>query len=160
MLFFGVFLRESARTAAKSRTNLTPILEKLPNGWADWHQSWHTCANSYGNGYMPNKFPLETQGGHLRGGLAGQQFKSLGKLSDWHQLWFTSADLSGNGHKLNTSRPSIPQVVFRGWGGGGKVSNSKVLGSCQTPGPIGPKFGTHMHIHLGMDICQTNYPSR
>ena len=50
------------------------------------------------------------------GGLGAQQFKSLGKLSDWHQLWFTSADSSGNGHRLNTSRPSIPQVAFRGRG--------------------------------------------
>ena len=50
------------------------------------------------------------------GALGGQQFKIMGKRSDWHQLWFTSADSSGNGHRLNTSRPSIPQVVF-GWGG-------------------------------------------
>ena len=113
--FFGVFLRESARTAAKSRTNLRQIREKLPNGWADWHQIWHTCANSFGNGYTRNKLPLETQVGHL-GVLGGQQFKSIGKLSDWHQLWFTSADSSGNGYRLNTSRPSIPQGAL---GGGG-----------------------------------------
>ena len=109
MLFFGVFLRESARTAAKSRTIKTPLAQirkKLPNGWADWHQIWHTCVNSYGNGYTPNKLPLETQGGTGGGGgVRGQQFKNLGKLSDWHQLWFTSADSSGNGHRLNTSRP-------------------------------------------------------
>ena len=51
--------------------------------------------------------------GDTLGFLGGQQFKSIGKLSDWHQLWFTSADSSGNGHRLNTSRPSIPQVAFR-----------------------------------------------
>ena len=39
------------------------------------------------------------------GGLGGQQFKSIGKLSDGHQLWFTSADSSGNGHRLNRNRP-------------------------------------------------------
>ena len=50
------------------------------------------------------------------GGLGGQQFKSLGKLSDWHQLWFTSADSSGNGHRLNAIRPTTPQGH---WGGGG-----------------------------------------
>ena len=38
-------------------------LLKLSNGWTDWHQVWHTCADSYGNGYTPNKLPLETQGG-------------------------------------------------------------------------------------------------
>ena len=97
---------------------LAQIREKLPNCWADWHQIWHTCGNSYWNGYTPNKLPLETKGGHL-GVLGGRQFKRLGKLSDWHQLWFTSADLSGNGHRLNASRPSIPKVAFRG---GGRVS--------------------------------------
>ena len=60
---FGVFLRESARTASKSRITLAQIREKLPNGWAVWHQMWHTCAHSYGNGYTPNKLPLERQGG-------------------------------------------------------------------------------------------------
>ena len=30
----------------------------------------------------------------------------------------------------------------------------------QTAGPIVTKFGTHMQIHLGMDIRQTNCPSR
>ena len=37
-------------------------------------------------------------------------------------------------------------------GGGVGVTNSKVLGSCQTAGPIGTKFGTRLWIHLGMDI--------
>ncbi len=37
-------------------------LENLSNGWTDWHQIWHTCADSSGNGYTPNKLPLETQG--------------------------------------------------------------------------------------------------
>ena len=35
------------------------ILLKLSNGWTDWHQIWHTCADS-------NKLPFETQGGQLR----------------------------------------------------------------------------------------------
>ena len=30
----------------------------------------------------------------------------------------------------------------------------------QTAGPIGTKFGTHVQIHLGMDIRQINCPSR
>ena len=88
----------------------------------------------------------------LGGFLGGQQFKSMGKLSDWHQLWFTSADSSGNGHRLNTSRPPIPQGAC----GGG----SKIWGSCQTAGAIGTTFGTHLQIHLGMHIRQTNCPSR
>ena len=42
-------------------------LGKLSNGWTDWHQIWHTSADPSGNGYTPNKLPLETQGGHLGG---------------------------------------------------------------------------------------------
>ena len=60
MLFFGVFLHETARPVAKSRTNIAQIQEKLPNGWTDWHQIWHTYADSSGNGYMSNKGNLNT----------------------------------------------------------------------------------------------------
>ena len=60
---------------------------------------WHTCADSSGNGYMPNQLNLKTHGGI--------------------------------------------------WGGG--VTNPKVLGGCQTTGPIGTKFGTRLRIRLGMD---------
>ena len=101
-------------------------LGKLSNGWTDLHQIWHTSADPSGNGYTPNKLPLETHGGHLRG-FRAQTFKSLGKLSngwtDWHQLWFTSADSSGNGHRLNPSRPSIPQGALGG-GGGSHIQKS------------------------------------
>ena len=84
--------------------------------------------------------PLRHKGGTWGGGgagLGGQQFKSMGRLSDRHQLWFMSADSSANGHRLNTSRPS---------------KHSKVLGSCQTAGPISTNFGSRLRIHLGMDI--------
>ena len=122
MLFFGVFLRESARTAVKNRTNLSTNSGKATKRLGRLAPNLDTCANSYGNGYTPNKLPLETQGWFW----GGQQFKSLGKLSDWHQIWFTSADSSGNGHRLNTSRPSIPQVAFRG--GGRRVSQIQKSG--------------------------------
>ena len=60
----------------------------------------------------------DTRGALGGGGLGGQTFKSLEKLSnDWtdrHQLWFTSAESSGNGHRLNTSGPTIPKGHF--WG--------------------------------------------
>ena len=41
----------------------------------------------------------------------------------------------------------------RGGGGGeGLGGHTFILwGSCQTAGPIGTKFGTHLWIHLGMD---------
>ena len=37
-------------------------LKNLSNGWTDWHQLWLTSEDSPGNGYTPNKLPLETQG--------------------------------------------------------------------------------------------------
>ncbi len=80
-------------------------LGKLSNGWTDWPQNWHTFADPSGNGYTPNKLPLETTGGHM--GVLG-------------------------------------------------VKHSKVLGSCQTAGPIGTNFGTRLWIHLGMDIGSNN----
>ena len=43
-----------------------------------------------------------------------------------------------------------PQFHRGHWGGG--VTNSKVLGSCQTAAPIGTKFGTRRRIRLGMDL--------
>ena len=189
MLFYGVFLRETARTAAKSRTNLrtnsgkaTKRLDRLaPNlahmcrfiwewiyakqiaprytrwciewvrgsniqkSWeavkrrTDLHQLWFTSADSSGNGYTPNKFHLDSQGGTC-GVLEGQTFKSLGKLSngltDWHQLWFTSAGSSGNEHRLNRSRPSIPQAAFRGLLGGHKFKSLGKLSNGCTDSPL------------------------
>ena len=91
---------------------------KLSNGWADWHQIWHTCTDSSGNVYIRQTNYPSRHKGALGGGVRGQTFKCLGKLSngwtDWHQLWFTSSDSSGNGHRLNTSRPTIHQGAFLG----------------------------------------------
>ena len=69
--------------------------------------------------------------------------------TDWHQIWYTSADSSGNGHMLKTISPSIPKGGL--WGVYG-VKNAKVSKIYQTVGPIGTKFGTHLQIHMGMDI--------
>ena len=78
-------------------------------GCTDWHNIWYTCGESSGNGYTPNKLPLETQG--ALGFFWGQPFKSLGKLSngctDRHQIWYTSADSCGNGQGLIELRPTI-----------------------------------------------------
>ena len=202
-MFFGVFLRESARTAAKSRTNLsthsgkaTKRRGRLAPNLAHIH-----CANSCGNGIRQTNYPSRHKGGTWGGGgLEGQQSKSIGQLSDWHQLWVTSADSSGNGHRLNASRPSIPPGGISGGGGlgchkfkssgklsngwtdwhqiwhtsadpsgngytpnklpletqgghlgGGGVRHSKVLGSCQTC-LTDWHFGSRLRIHLGMDI--------
>ena len=79
--------------------------------------------------------------------------------NDWH----TSADSSGNGHMLKTISPSIPKGEL--WGSrGSKMQKSgkstkrldrlaqnlvHVWKIYQTAGTI----GTHLQIHLGMDIC-------
>ena len=46
---------------------------KLSNGWTDWHQILHTCADSSGNGHRlttsrPTILPGEGRGGEGRGG--------------------------------------------------------------------------------------------
>ena len=47
----------------------------LPIGWTDWHQIWHTYADSSGNEHgLKNNYPLEIPGGILRG-LCGQKLK-------------------------------------------------------------------------------------
>ena len=52
----------------------------LPNSWTDWHQIWHTYADSSGNEqWLKNNYPLETPGVILRG-LCGQ------KLQAW-EMW-------------------------------------------------------------------------
>ena len=135
------------------RDELTLIRQKLPNGWTDWHQIWHTCADSSGNGYTPNKLPLETQGGHL-GGFRGSKIqksweavKRLDRLAPTlvHVCAFhLRMDLEAKYNSpLNT--PGAFQVFLRG----SKIQKS---GSCQTAGPIGTKFGTRLRIRLGMDI--------
>ena len=119
MLFFDVFLRESARTAAKSRTNIstnsgkaTKLVGRLAPNVA------HMCKLIY---ICKTNCPSRQKGGTWCF-LGGKQFKSLGKLSDWHYLWFTSADSSGNGNRLNISRPSIPPG---GISGGGALGGHK-----------------------------------
>ena len=114
-----MFFFESARTAAKSRTNLSTNSGKATKRQGRLAPNLaHICKCMGMDIRQTNCLSRHKGGGHLgRGGLEGQQFKSLGKQSDWHQLWFTSADSPGNGHRLNTSRPSIPQGALGGGGG-------------------------------------------
>ena len=107
MLFFGVFLRETARPVAKSRTNLAYIREKLPNGWTDWHQiGTHVQINLGMDICQTNWTPR--QKGAFRGGVINPKVLDLlsNGWTDWHQIWYTSADSCGNGHNLNTIHPS------------------------------------------------------
>ena len=119
--FWRVFACESARTAAKSRTNLSTNSGKaikLPGRLAP--NLAHMCKFIWEWIYAKQIAPRDTRGHLGGGGFRGSTIQNMGMLSDWHQLCFTSADSSGNGHRLNTSRPSIPQGAFGG--GGGRVS--------------------------------------
>ena len=56
-------------------------LEKLSNGWTDWHQLWFTSADSYGNGHRLNskyKSPHNTAGDILVG-FRGSQIQMSGE---------------------------------------------------------------------------------
>ena len=118
-------MSESARTAAKSRTNLSTNLGKSTKRLGRLAPNVAHMCKFIWEWINAKQIASRYTRGAL-GVLGGQQFKRMGKLSDWHQLWFTSADSSGNGHRLNTSRPSIPQGAFRGEGVGGH--NFKSLG--------------------------------
>ena len=95
-------------------------LEKLSNGWTNWHQIWHTCADSSGNGHRLKTVSSSIPTVGTWGVLGGQKCKSQENLpsgwTDWHQIWYTSADLSGNGHSLKTISPRYPGGHL---GGGG-----------------------------------------
>ena len=115
MLFFGVFLRESPRTAAKSRTNLstnsgkaTKRLGRLAPNVA------HMCKFMWEWIYAKQIAPRDIRG-HLEG-FRGSTIQKSGKAVRLAPTLVTSADSSGNEHGLNTSRPSIPQGAFRGRG--------------------------------------------
>ena len=55
----------------------------------------------------------------------------------------------GSGHNKN-----LPRVTQGEFGGGGVSGGQKLKmwEICQMAGPISTKFGTHVRIHLGMDI--------
>ena len=126
----------------------------LPNGWTDYHQIWHTCADSSGNRHRLKTISSNRPKGGTWGVLGGQKCKSLENLpntwTDWPQIWYTSADSSRNGHRLKTISPSIHQGAF--WWVLGVTHSTKVRKMYQEAVPIGTKFVTSLRIHLGMDI--------
>ena len=69
--------------------------------------------------------------------------------SDWDQIWHTHADSPRKGSGQNKKLPRVTQGGFWGVLGGQRL---KMWEICQTAGPISTKFGTHMRIHLGMNI--------
>ena len=83
MLFFGVFLRETARPVAKSRTNVAQIQAKLPiDTKFGTHVQIHLGMDIW------TSIPKGHFGG---GGFRGSQIQKSGRLSngwaDWHHIW-------------------------------------------------------------------------
>ena len=120
MLFCVVFLRDSARTAAKSRTNLstkcgkaTKRLGRLAPNLA------HMCKFIWEWIYAKQIAPRDTRG-HLAG-FRGSTIQKSWEAVRLPPTLVQCADSSGNGHRINTSRHSIPQGAFLG-GGGVRVS--------------------------------------
>ena len=68
--------------------------------------------------------------------------------SDRDQIWHTHADSPRKGSGKNKNLP----VSRRGNLGGFRGSEIENVEICQMAGPISTKFGTHVRIHLGMDI--------
>ena len=117
---FCVFLRESARTAAKSRTNLSANSGKATKRLGRLAPNLsHMCKFIWEWIYAKQIAPRGTRGGHL-GGVRGSTIQKFVEAVRLALLWFTSADSSGNGHRLNPSCPSIPQGAFKSIG---KLSN-------------------------------------
>ena len=114
-------------------------LDRLP-------QIWHTSADPSGNGYTPNKLPLETQGGHF-GGFRGQTLKSWEAVKRLDQLAPTLVHVCGFIWEWTQAKSKSPLNTP----GGNGVTHSKVWGSCQTATPIGTKLGIRWRIRLGMD---------
>ena len=79
MLFFGVFLRESARTAAKSQTNHSTNSGKATKRLGRLAPNLEQVQIHMGMDIRQTNCPSIHKGGTW-GVLWGQQFKSLGKL--------------------------------------------------------------------------------
>ena len=54
-------------------------LEKLSNGWTDWHQLWFTSGDSSGNGHRLNASLPTIPQGALGGGVWGSQIQMSGE---------------------------------------------------------------------------------
>ena len=112
MLLIGVFLRESARTAAKSRTNLSshrrscrkPLERPGPKLTHACRFIWESTSAKK----LSSRDPMV-----IWRGLGGHTFKNVRKMTnssctDREQIWHTYAYSSGNGHELNIN-PLIPE---------------------------------------------------
>ena len=129
---------------------------KLSNGWTDWHQIWHTCADSSGNGYTPNKLPSETQGGTwgFRGSnpQVWRSCQTAGPISTVVHVCGFICEWTYGKYKSPHNTPGGIFGDFRGSQIQMSVEAVKRLNR------LAPTFGTCLRIRLGMDIARYNSP--
>ena len=70
-----IALRDTRGHMGVSGGQTLKSLEKLSNGWTDWHQLWFTSAGSSGNGHSLNTSRPTISQGHLGGGFRGSQIQ-------------------------------------------------------------------------------------
>ena len=86
----------------------------LPNGWTDWHQIWHTYADSSGNEHrLKNYYLLETPGGAFWGVYVVKN-SSLGNVAK--RLAWLQDDVSVPvSHTINKWCPQITGSESQWW---------------------------------------------
>ena len=133
MLSFGLFLRGSARTAAKSRTNLSSHRRSCRKPLDRSGPKWTHASRFIWEWTSAKKINLSRPMVIWRG-LGDHTFKNVGKMSnsctDRDQIWHTYAYSSGNGHEQKI-KPLIPEV--HGWGGGFRGSSIHKSGKTSKP---------------------------
>ena len=121
---------------------------------SNWHQLSFTSADSSGNGHRLNTFSPQYHRGIGGGGVRGSQIqKSRQALKRLDRLTPTLVFVCGFVWDAKYNSPLNTPGALGGGGGGYEVIHSKLWGRYQTAAPIGTKFGTHVQIHLGMDIA-------
>ena len=78
--FLACFCASQRVQRRKVEISLAQIREKLPNGWADWHQIWHKSANSSGNGHRINTIRPSIPQGVLGGSQIQKSVEAVKRL--------------------------------------------------------------------------------
>ena len=128
---------------------------KLSNGWTDWHQIWHTCADSSGNGYTLNKLPFETQGGTW--GFYGVKHWKVLRSSQAAGPIGTNFGSRLRVH-MGMDKYKSPHNIQGGiWGGGVRGSQIQMSGEAvKLLDRLAANLVHCLRIRLGMEISKYN----
>ena len=112
----------------------------------------HVCGFICERTYAKYKSPHNTPGGisGVGGYRVSQIQKSREAVKRLDRLATNLAHICRSIWEWIYDKQIAPRDTRGTWVGLG-VKHSKVLGSCQTAGPIGTNFGSRLLIHLGMD---------